>query len=35
MWKTDKIYKVDKMGERVESCPTPMLTLKKREEELF
>jgi len=28
-------YKVDKIGERTDSCPTPMSTLKKGEEKLF
>jgi len=28
-------YNVDKMGNRAEPCPTPMSTLKKREEKLF
>jgi len=28
-------YKADKIGERVESCPTPTSTLKKEDEKLF
>ena len=29
MWKTGKIYKTDKIGERAEPCSTPTSTLKK------
>jgi len=28
-------YKADKIGERAESCPTPMLTLKNGNKKLF
>ena len=35
MWKIGKIYKVNKMGERADSCPIPTSTLKNWEEKLF
>jgi len=28
-------YKADKIGERIEPCPTPTSTLKKEDEKLF
>ena len=30
MWKTEEIYKAEKIGERAKPCPMPMSTLKKR-----
>ena len=35
IWRTEARYKTDKMGDRAEPCPTPTLTLKKGEENLF
>ena len=35
MWKTDKIYKTDKIGERADPCPILMSILKNWEEKLF
>ena len=31
MWKTEEIYKAEKIGERAKPCPMPMSTLKKKE----
>ena len=35
MWRIRDKYKVDKIGVRANPWPTPILTLKKREEKLF
>ena len=35
IWKIRARYKANKIGERAEPCPTPMLTLKKGEEKFF
>jgi len=35
LWRTEAKYKADKMEERAEPCPTPMSTLKKKDEKLF
>jgi len=35
IWKIGAIHKVDKMGERTDSCPIPMSALKKEETKLF
>ena len=35
IWRTEARYKADEMGDRAEPCPTPTLTLKKGEENLF
>ena len=35
IWRIGTKYKADRVGERVEPCPTPMSKLKKDEEKLF
>ena len=34
MWKIGEKYKTESIGERAESYPTPILTLKKKKEKL-
>ena len=35
IWRIETIYNADKMEERAESWPTPMLMLEKENEKLF
>ena len=35
IWRIGDKYKADRIGERANSWPTPILTLKKGEEKLF
>ena len=35
MWKIEAIYKADKMGDKADSCSTPISALNKEEMKLF